>query len=135
MEPSLLYGLAAVIFWIHVAVVLFNVFGLVAIPLGAWRGWAFVRVFWWRALHLGLLILVAVQVLLGRVCFLTLWQSGLLRQAGEPASELPMIQRWVTSVIFWPLPLWFFAILYLAVCGYALLLWWLVPPRRTRSAG
>lgn len=134
MEPNLLYGLAAVVFWIHVAVVLFNVFGLVAIPLGAWRGWAFVRVFWWRALHLGLLILVAVQVLLGRVCFLTIWQSDLLQQAGEPASDLPMIQRWVTSIIFWPLPLWFFAVLYLAVCGYALLLWWLVPPRRAPRA-
>ncbi len=73
MEPNLLYGLAAVVFWARVAVVLFNVFGLIAIPLGAWRGWAFVRVFWWRALHIGLLLLVAVQVLLGRVCFLTLW--------------------------------------------------------------
>lgn len=134
MEPKLLYGLAEAVLGFHVAVVPFNVFGLIVIPVGAWRGWAFVRVFWWRALHLAMLTIVAVQVVLGRVCFLTLWQSDLLQQAGETGSNVPMIQGWVTRVIFWPLPLWFFAILYVAVCGYALVLWWLVPPRRTRRS-
>lgn len=124
---------AEAVFWFHVGVILFNVLGLVIIPIGAWLGWAFVRVFWWRVLHLGLLAVVALQVLLGKICFLTLWQSALLRESGEAASDLPIIQGWVARLVFWPLPLWVFAVLYLAVFGYALALWRLVPPRRSKG--
>ena len=72
----------------------------------------------------------ALQALLGRACFLTLWQDSLAQNAGEPGSQAPFIQRWVSEVIFWPLPVWFFALLYVAVWIYAMLLWRLVPPRR-----
>jgi len=130
INPNLPAALAAAVLLVHVLVIAFNLFGLVAIPLGAWRGWAFVRVFWWRALHLGILAVVALQALLDRVCILTLWQSDLLRQAGEGATNAPLVVRWVTRLIFWPLPLWFFALLYAAVWIYALFLWWAVPPRR-----
>jgi hypothetical protein len=122
--------LAGLVLWAHVCVILFNLFGLIAVPLGAWRGWAFVRVFWWRALHLAALAIVALQALLGRACFLTLWQDSLAQNAGESGSQAPLIQRWVSEVIFWPLPVWFFALVYMAVWIYALALWRLVPPHR-----
>jgi hypothetical protein len=122
--------LAGLVLWAHVGVILFNLFGLIAVPLGAWRGWEFVRVFWWRALHLAALAIVALQALLGRACFLTLWQDSLVQNAGESGSQAPLIQRWVSEVIFWPLPVWFFALLYVAVWIYAMVLWRLVPPRR-----
>ena len=137
MYASLPIDIAEAILWFHVVVIAFNVFGLVAIPLGAWSGWKFVRVFWWRALHLGLLGIVALQAVLGRACFLTIWESDFLRRAGEAASNEPLIRRWVSQAIYWPLPLWFFAMLYVAVCAFTLLLWWLVPPwspRPGRSA-
>lgn len=134
MDSRLFSIIAGIVLAFHVGVILFNLFGMIAIPLGAWRGWAFVRVFWWRALHLAVLALVALQAVLQQACFLTLWQSELLRRAGEAASDAPLIERWVNRVVFWPLPLWFFAALYAAVCGYALLLWWLVPPRVRRRA-
>ncbi len=73
----------------------------------------------------------AIQAALQQACFLTLWQSALLRYAGEAASDAPLIERWVERIIFWPLPLWFFAALYVAVCAYTLLLWRLVPPTRS----
>ena len=132
MNPSLPIDIAEAILWFHVVVIAFNVFGLVAIPLGAWSGWKFVRVFWWRALHLGLLGIVALQAVLGRACFLTIWESDLQRRAGEATSTEPLIRRWVSQAIYWPLPLWFFAMLYVAVCAFTLLLWWLVPPRSPR---
>jgi hypothetical protein len=132
MDPKLLAGLADAVLWLHVIVVLFNVFGLVVVPIGAWRGWKFVHVFWWRALHVALLAVVAIQAVFGRACFLTLWQSDLLQQAGRAGSNAPLIQRWVTRLIFWPLPLWVFLVLYLAIWAYALALWWLVPPSRGR---
>jgi hypothetical protein len=102
-------------------VIAFTVFGLVAIPLGAWGGWRDVRVFWWRALHIGILRIVALQVVLGRACFLTIWESDLLRLAGQAASNEPLMQQWVSRAIYWPLPLRVFAVLYVTVCFYALL--------------
>jgi hypothetical protein len=100
MNRQLLTGAATAIFWAHVGVIAFNVSGLIAIPLGAWRAWRFVRVFWWRALHLGALALVALQAVLGPACFLTIWESDLLTGAGEAASNEPMIQKWISRIIF-----------------------------------
>ncbi len=128
MTPELLSELADTVLLIHLGVILFNIFGLVAVPIGAWRGWRFVRLFWWRALHLASWAVVALQAVLGRACFLTLWQSALLREAGAHASDAPLIERWITPLIFWPLPLWFFTALYLTAGAYTLLLWWLVRP-------
>lgn len=109
---------------IHLAIIAFNLFGLVAIPLGAWRGWGFVRVRWWRLLHLASLLVVALQALLGRACFLTLWQDDL---AGVGASE-PLVMRIVNGLIYWPLPMWAFTAAYVVVAVYVLALWRFVPP-------
>lgn len=122
-------AVAEAIFWIHVGVIAFNVFGLIAIPLGAWRAWTFVRGFWWRALHLGALGVVALQAVLGRACFLTLWESDLTARAGRAASRAPLIETWISRIVFWPFPFWVFTGLYVGVGAYALLLWRLVPPR------
>jgi hypothetical protein len=118
---------AEAILALHVAIILFNLFGLVAVPLGAVCGWRFVRVGWWRVLHLVLLAAVAGQALFGRACILTLWQAAV---AGAGADRTPLLARLVERVIYWPLPLSVFAVLYVAVFGYALALFWLVPVRR-----
>jgi hypothetical protein len=112
----------------HVAIILFNLFGLVAVPIGGLFGWRFVRIRWWRILHILLLVAVAVQALVGRACILTLWQADL---AGAAAAErAPLIASSVNRLIYWPLPMWFFAVLYVVVFGCALALFWLVPTRR-----
>lgn len=116
--------LAAWVLTVHLAVIGFNLFGLVAIPLGAARGWSFVRVRWWRALHLASLAVVALQALSGRACFLTLWQDDL-----SGAGQGPLIMRFVNGLIYWPLPIWVFTAIYVAVLAYVLALWKLVPPR------
>lgn len=113
---------------VHVALIAFNVAGLVLIPLGAWRHWRWIRGFWWRLAHLLILAAVAVQALAGRVCFLTLWQSRLTGN-GNPQ---PLIAGWIDKVIYWPLPLWFFTVLYIAVWLYVVFLWWRFPPRLPR---
>jgi hypothetical protein len=38
--------------------------------------------------------------------------------------------RWVNALVFWPLPLWVFSAIYLAIFAYALALLWWVPLRR-----
>jgi hypothetical protein len=122
MQPA---TLAALVLAVHLAVIAFNVLGLLAIALGAARGWNWVRIRWWRALHLASWAVVALQAALGRACFLTLWQD---RLTGAGA-EAPLIERWVNRVIFWPLPIWVFGALYLllfaAVVGF-----WFWPPSR-----
>jgi Protein of Unknown function (DUF2784) len=120
-------ALAEAILAAHLAIILFNLFGLIAVPLGAVCGWRFVRVRWWRVLHLVLLGTVAVQAIIGRACILTIWQAALTGAAGSPT---PLIMGWVNRAIYWPLPVWVFAALYLLVFGYALALLWLVPPAR-----
>lgn len=117
--------LGAVVLALHLAIIAFNLFGLAAIPLGAWRGWAWVRIRWWRALHLLSLAVVAIQAVLGQACFLTIWQDDLTGGGADP-----LIMRWVNSVIFWPLPMWLFTAVYLAVFAYVVALWWWVRPKR-----
>ncbi len=117
--------LAQAVLAIHLGVIAFNLFGLVAIPLGGWLGWRFVRGFWWRAAHLACLAVVALQAALGQACFLTLWQDAL---SGGASGRTPMIMAAINRAIYWPLPIWVFAVMYLAVFAYALALWWWVPP-------
>jgi Protein of Unknown function (DUF2784) len=115
----------------HLVVIAFNLFGLIAVPLGAWRGWAFVRVRWWRALHLASMAVVVLQALFGRACFLTLWQDVL---TGAGAQD-PLIMRVVNGLIYWPLPMWAFTTGYAALFAYALALWKLVAPSSLPSSG
>lgn len=124
--------MAELVLAIHLAVIAFNVFGLFAIPLGAWAGWSFVRVRWWRFLHLASLAVVALQALFGRACFLTVWQGDL----SGSADETPLIMRWVNGLIYWPLPAWVFTAAYGLVFVYvAALFWWAPVAPRGRAKG
>jgi hypothetical protein len=123
-EPNIL---AEAVLIAHLAVIAFNLFGLIAIPLGGWLGWGFVRVRWWRRLHLGLLAVVALQALAGRACILTILQAALV---GADTGRTPLIMGFVNRIIFWPLPLWVFTTIYAFIWVYALALWWIVPPAR-----
>ncbi len=124
---------ATLILFGHFAIVVFNVFGLVAIPAGKWLSWEFVREFWWRFAHVLSLAMVALQAVLGRACLFTIWENALRADAGS-AEPPPMIANWINSVLYWPLPLWVFAAGYVGVLLYTLLLWRWVPPR-IRAAG
>jgi Protein of Unknown function (DUF2784) len=120
--------LAEGILTLHFAVIAFNLFGLVVIPLGAWQGWPWVRAPLWRWLHVASLAVVALQAIAGRACFLTVWQDAL---AGRPEGE-PLIMRLVNSLIFWPLPPWVFTAFYVAMFAYTVALIRLAPPRPWR---
>jgi Protein of Unknown function (DUF2784) len=110
---------------LHIAVIAFNVIGCVLVPVGAWRGWRWVREFWWRLAHLLSLAVVALQALLDRACFLTIWQGDL----SDRAHVQPLIAGWIDRLIYWPLPLWVFALAYVVVFVYVIALWITVRPR------
>lgn len=123
-------ALAEAVLAIHLVVIAFNLFGLVAIPLGGWLGWRWVRMGWWRWLHLALMGVVAVQAVAGQACFLTIVQARLSGEGGPPQ---PLVMGVVNRLIFWPLPLWAFAVLYVLLLAYVLALMKLVPPRPPRG--
>lgn len=125
MNPAL----GQAILGVHLGVIAFNVAGLIAIPLGAALGWAWVRLRWWRILHLASWAVVAAQAALGRACFLTDWQDAL---TGAGAHE-PMIMRWVNGLIYWPLPIWLFGAIYIALFAAVIWLWFRVKPRPLTS--
>ncbi|HEX5961902.1 MAG TPA: DUF2784 family protein [Rhodanobacteraceae bacterium] len=110
---------------LHLAVIAFNVAGCVLVPIGAWRGWRWVRGFWFRLAHLLSLAVVALQALLGRACFLTIWQGDVSGASNVP----PLIAGWINRLVYWPLPLWVFAIGYVVVFVYVIALWVFVRPR------
>jgi len=110
---------------LHLAIIAFNLFGLVAVPLGAWRGWRFVHLPGWRLAHVLSLGITALQAVLGRICFLTMWQA----LAEDRAGVTPLVMRWVNAAIYWPLPAWAFTLTYLAIFPYVLALLWIVPLR------
>jgi hypothetical protein len=114
---------------LHLAIIAFNVAGCVLVPIGAWRGWRWVREFWWRLAHLASLAVVALQAVFGRACFLTIWQSDL---SGATQTR-PLIAGWIDTLIYWPLPLWVFAVAYVVVFAYVIALWVWVRPLLPRS--
>jgi hypothetical protein len=127
--------LAQAVLGVHLVVIAFNVFGLIAVPLGGWLGWRWVRAPWWRWLHLVSMAVVAVQAVAGQACFLTIVQARLSGAGGAPE---PLIMGVVNRLIFWPVPLWAFAVLYVLLLAYVLALMKLVPPgplsaRRSRD--
>lgn len=115
---------------LHLAVIAFNIAGCVLVPIGAWRSWRWVHGFWWRLAHMLSLAVVAAQALLGRACFLTVWQGDL---AGATHVQ-PLIAGWINRLIYWPLPLWVFAVLYVVVFVYVIALWLAVRPVMPGSA-
>jgi hypothetical protein len=122
--------LAQLVLSLHLVVIAFNIAGLVAIPLGARLGWGWVRIRSWRVLHVASWVVVAVQAVAGRACFLTYWQDDLAGAGGET----PLVMRWVNALIYWPLPMWAFTAIYLALFGYVLALWRRVRPSRHPSS-
>lgn len=119
-------ALSHLVLAIHFAIIGFNVLGLIAIPVGGFLRWSFVRVRTWRILHVLSWGIVALQAAAGRACFLTDWQYDL---AGGEGHAEPLIARLVNAVIYWPLPLWVFAVLYALVFAIVLALFWIVPIR------
>lgn len=127
----MLHFAAWAVLYFHFAVVLFNVFWLIAVPLGAWLGRDFVRSFRWRIVHLVALVTVAAQAAAGRLCFLTIVQND-LQAAGGGAAPPSLLTRLIIRAIYWPLPDWAFAPLYVLALAFAAFLWFAVPPRRPR---
>jgi hypothetical protein len=122
--------LADAIVVVHLMIVLFVLAGVPLVYLGAALGWAWVRSRHWRVLHLGAILFIAAESLLGIACPLTVWEYALRGQQ----STHGFIDRWVDRVLFYDAPPWVFTVSYLAFAALVVVTWLAVPPTRQRRA-
>ena len=115
---------------LHFAIVGFIVGGLLLTWAGGWLGWAWVRSPWFRYAHLGAIVFVALEAVIGMMCPLTLWEDA-LRGGARPDS---FIGRWVQRLLYYRAPEWVFTALYIAWAAATLITLRLVPPRARGSS-
>lgn len=120
--------LADAILIVHVLFVLFVVFGLVAVYLGYFLKWRWVRNRVFRILHLMAIGIVAVQSWLGVICPLTVWEMALRAEAGADSYSGSFIQHWLQSLLYYQAPEWVFITVYTGFGGLVLLSWFVVRP-------
>jgi len=130
MTPARAALLADAILALHVGVVAFVVLVAFAIPVGGLLGWRWVRGFALRATHLALMLVIALQAWLGRLCPLTVWEQALRTRAGRDTYGESFIQYWLSRLIFFEAPWWAFVLAYTAFAGLVAACWWRWPPRR-----
>ena len=123
---------ADLILLLHVLVVVFVVFGQLSVLIGWWRGWQWVRNFWFRLTHLCTIGFVVIQTWLGQLCPLTIWEQQLRYAAGQAVHDQSFIEFWFSRVLFFDLPWWVFIAAYTAFGLLVLLSWWWYPPSRLR---
>ena len=130
LGPATAARLADAVLVLHVGIVAFVLLGLVAIPLGAWQRWRWVRDIRWRAAHVLLMLFIALQAWLGALCPLTVWEQALRRRAGEATFDESFVEHWLSRLIFFDAPWWAFVAAYSAVAIGLVVAWFAVPPRR-----
>ncbi len=116
--------LADLVLVLHFALAAFIFLGLPLVWLGARRGWSWVRNRSLRYAHAAAILVVAAESLTGMVCPLTLWED-LLRGHAQAQS---FVGRWVARLLYYDLPEWLFATLYLLFAAATLASLKLIPP-------
>lgn len=112
---------------LHLAYVAFVVLGLVAILLGYFRSWAWVRNRWFRGIHVAMILIVVIEAWAGVVCPLTTLEQALRERAGQATYAGSFVGNAVHDLLFFDLPEWAFTIIYTAFGSLVLLTFWLVP--------
>jgi hypothetical protein len=120
--------LADVVLLFHAGYAAFVVGGLLAVPLGSWLGWRWVRARRLRIAHLLCTAIVAVEALVGVICPLTWLEHALLVAAGAAGYERSFIGELVYRVLYYDAPAWLFTLAYAVVALSVVLLYRYVPP-------
>jgi hypothetical protein len=138
MTPSMYQLLSDVVLTLHLTIVAFVVGGLTVIVGGNLRGWRWVNLFWFRALHLAAIAYIAVEAWTGIVCPLTTLEMRLRSKAHQSAYAGGFVEHWMQRLLYYDAPPWVFLAGYTAF-GFAIAAtWYAWPPlgaRLKRGAG
>ena len=121
--------LADAVVIVHAAYVAFVVGGLVAILIGAARGWRWTRSFGFRIAHLAAIGLVCIEAVVGVMCPLTSLEDWIRERGGAARYPGDFIGYWAHRLIFYNFPPWVFTIAYLAFAAVVGLTFIFLPPR------
>lgn len=115
---------------LHGAYVLTIVLGLILILVGRFRGWYWIRNFWFRAVHLVMIGIVVLESWLGITCPLTTWEHQLRVAAGEATYQGDFIANLVHQALFahGNAAPWMFTACYTAFGSAVLATFLLAPP-------
>ena len=116
--------LADLVLITHFAIAAFLALGMLLIPLGAYWHWTWVRSRRLRQIHMGLMILIAIEALFHITCPLTTLEAYLRKSTAPESFWADQLGK----ILYWDLPLEFFTILYGCCVVWALFLWKSVPP-------
>ncbi|SFO13610.1 Protein of Unknown function [Nitrosospira briensis] len=121
--------LADIILVIHFIFVLFVVGSLPLIWIGAWMRLDFIRNRRFRFAHISAILFVVVESLIGIVCPLTLLEDQL--RGTETGGSF--IQRWLHRILFYDVPEWLLAGIYVLFALLVVITFRLVPPHPRKS--
>lgn len=131
------YGLLAdALALIHLGYVSFVVLGQLLILIGILLRWSWIRNFWFRVIHLVMILIVAAESLGGLMCPLTSWENSLRKLAGQPEYGDSFIARLVDNVMNFNsinYDDWIFTALYLGFAALVLATFFIAPPRWPKS--
>ena len=131
---QLLFRLAADLTVIcHTGYALFILFGQLAILVGAWQGWRWIRGRRFRLIHLTAILIVVAESLLGIVCPLTTLEKWLRTQAGQATYQGEFLARWAHELLFVEASPEVLASCYAAFGLCVVLSIWFVPPDWRKS--
>ncbi len=121
--------LADLIVILHLIYVLFAVGGLLAILVGRFLRWSFVKNPWFRICHLTAAAAVAIEATAGLLCPLTEWEYNLRQLAGQRVNkDISFVGRLAGYIIFYDLPSWVFTVVHISFGLLVLLTFFLIPP-------
>ena len=118
---------------IHVAVVIFVLFGLVAIYIGYFLKWSWVTNIYFRLTHLAAIGIVVIQSWAGITCPLTTWEMALRERAGDATYSGSFIQHWLQGFLYYSAPEWVFILCYSLFGALVLASWLIVKPIKKPS--
>ncbi len=128
MEQIVLLLVADAILIIHLAFVIYVVFGLLAIYVGHFLKWSWIRNFWFRISHLVAIGIVVLQSWLGIICPLTIWEISLRKEAGDATYSGSFIQHWLQKILYYSAPEWVFVLGYTVFGCLVLANWFIIKP-------
>lgn len=132
MKPNEL--LADLVLYFHFLYVLGVIVPMPLIVVGARLDWKWVRVPWWRRVHVGMILWVLIEALIGMICPLTELESA-LRAKGTSENPYPegFLAAWVSKVLFSDFAPWVYSLLYLVTAWVLVDLYILVPPTNSKN--
>lgn len=113
MKPETAAFLADLVLCLHFSIATFVLLGFILIVVGMVRGWEWIKDRRFRLIHVAMVVLVALQALLGRACSLTSLESRLREMAGQEGYDRPFIATWISKILYWDFPLWVFTVVYI----------------------